>query len=570
TDAESASYNESLFELWKYNSSSSWTMLNDTPNTTSNTFSLTNMNPASTYGILEQNETCPIISESGTNYVQSTDYVGAPNYALPLSGFACVVIAASNVTFDCNGFNITYDNSQSGSDTYGILLNGSIKNVTVKNCPRVHNYSTSGMMFYQSNDSVVTNSTFFNNTNGVSLFGGYRNNLTALNITNSSADGIFANLSNNVLIDPTEIMDNEANGINLNNLNDSVVTNVTVNDNKGHGLQLVQVERTIIENSTFCYNHQYGVKLHHTIGVNFTNIDVCNNTIHGMGSDDGQYTKVYSSRIFNNTQYGVYLETSDNNNFSGTNITRNVVGGIRFDAGSDTGALSNDYVCWNGLDINNLGASNAGSLDRCDSWLTWSENGHYGCEYSCSSLWHRFFGDTNGTIVLGNTTYNIYSWIAQNGLNIYFTDFDSVISWGQLQAIGRNTTNQSSSSDFTELDAAFSSGSFTDSISSTYSTDGTSPKETKNYTIFGRAINYIPVSNSTSYNTTFKTGILWDKSDGGAEYTNAVNQSTVWMTKINASADDSYGAYDFLTQIPYTLSTQEGANDEVAIYLELQ
>jgi|GEM_PF-4103664 len=49
-EPETVGYEESRFELWKYNAS--WTMLNNTPNIAANTLSQTNMNPQSDYGIL--------------------------------------------------------------------------------------------------------------------------------------------------------------------------------------------------------------------------------------------------------------------------------------------------------------------------------------------------------------------------------------------------------------------------------------------------------------------------------------------------------------------------------------
>ncbi len=56
-NSESTGYNEAKFELWKYDGVN-WTMLNDTPDTTNNILSLTDMDPASEYGIL-QNSTMP-------------------------------------------------------------------------------------------------------------------------------------------------------------------------------------------------------------------------------------------------------------------------------------------------------------------------------------------------------------------------------------------------------------------------------------------------------------------------------------------------------------------------------
>ena len=71
-------------------------------------------------------------------------------------------------------------------------------------------------------------------------------------------------------------------------------------------------------------------------------------------------------------------------------------------------------------------------------------------------------------------------------------------------------------------------------------------------------------------NSSFVTGILWDMSDGGVEYSNDYNQSTVWMVRVNSSTPDVYGTYDFLAQLPYTLSSQTGPNNLVSVYLELQ
>jgi len=266
---------------------------------------------------------------------------------------------------------------------------------------------------------------------------------------------------------------------------------------------------------------------------------------------------------------GILVANSSSANVSGANSTNNSNAGFLLDASSESN-LSGNSFCQNALDVDNQGGSvPASSLDRCDSFLNWSENGHLGCEYSCSDLWHRFFGNASGTIVLGNNTTYVYSWNA-SAFNMYFADADSVIGWQALQAIGRDTSNASSSDDFTELDTAFGTSAFADNITSTFSSDGTAPLSTENYTVYGREIADVPVANSTSFNTTFRTGILWDTGDGGTEYGNAFNQSTVWAVKVNSSTADTYGTYDFLGQIPYSLSTREGANDVISVYVELK
>jgi hypothetical protein len=187
-------------------------------------------------------------------------------------------------------------------------------------------------------------------------------------------------------------------------------------------------------------------------------------------------------------------------------------------------------------------------------------------------MWHRFFGNVSGTIILGsNETALVYSWNA-SGFNVYFADYDSDVSWYDLQAVGRDTSDAASSNDFTELDTAFGTSAYSDNINRTYSSDGSAPLETATYAVFGTSIPNVPVANSTNFNTSFDTGILWDMSDdaGNGEYDATDKETTVWVVAVNSSTADVYGTYDYLIQVPYALSTYESGNDLVSIYLELR
>jgi hypothetical protein len=241
------------------------------------------------------------------------------------------------------------------------------------------------------------------------------------------------------------------------------------------------------------------------------------------------------------------------------------------DSASSTTSLRSNRLCYNGLDLQNLGTQNNGTLDACDSFAGWTENAHLGCEYACTSMWSRFFGNVNGTIFLGHndSAPYVYSWNG-SAFSVYFADYDSNVHWTQLQAIGRNVSNGTSTNDFVELDVAFQTTAFGDNINRTYSLDNSTPKATENYTVFGVPINYVPVANSTATNTTFRTGILWDTADGGTQYSNAYNQTTVWAVKVNQSASDIYGTYDYLGQVPYTLGNYTGGNNLIAVYVELK
>jgi hypothetical protein len=395
---------------------------------------------------------CPLVNESGY-YPMLNNYTGQGNDASEIrpGARACVKIITSDVVFDCAGYNITGTNPNGIS--FGILLNGSLNNVTLMNCPGISNY-TDAIYIYQSNGTNITNSTMYNNSHA------------------------------------------------------------------------------------------------------------------GLLLDSSNLTSMDTSNLFNNT-YGIYSENSLSSAVTNSNVTDNHDTGVRFDQNSTYSSMSSNYVCFNMMDITNLNETNAGAGDRCDSFLYWSELGHLGCEYTCTDIWHRFFGNASGTLVLGNESVYMYLWNA-TVVNIFFTDSDANVSWDSLQAIGRTTTNTSSSNDFLELDAAFNLTHLKDNITRMYSTDGTNPKETRDYAIFGREINLIPVANSTDLATVFRTGILWDMSGGGTEYSSDYNQSTAWMVKVNSSTSDVYGTYDFLVQLPYTLGEQTGPNDLVSVYLELE
>jgi len=137
-------------------------------------------------------DNCPIITSS---YAMFNNFTGAPNSASPLGGTACVKIIASNLVFDCNGYSIT--NNGTGGTTYGILLNGSKTNVTVKNCAGISGYSD-GVYIYSSNFSNFTNIRAFNNTQaGFYASSSTYNVFTSNNASGNGYEGFFLNANSN-------------------------------------------------------------------------------------------------------------------------------------------------------------------------------------------------------------------------------------------------------------------------------------------------------------------------------------------------------------------------------------
>jgi hypothetical protein len=188
------------------------------------------------------------------------------------------------------------------------------------------------------------------------------------------------------------------------------------------------------------------------------------------------------------------------------------------------------------------------------------------------SLWHFAYGTTGDNLVMNDAIYKLlFDWWVDNstGSNIMAIDSDSSINWRQLASLGRNISNDSVSGDFEDLDIRLSSVNFSDSINRTYVATGSgAPKETLTYNVYNRVINNVPVANSTN-NSNFKTGILWDYSDGGFEYDGT--QDVVFITSVNKGASGYGGFNDFEIRVPATLREYTGANDQsVDFYMEIR
>ncbi|MEM4626550.1 MAG: right-handed parallel beta-helix repeat-containing protein, partial [Candidatus Bilamarchaeaceae archaeon] len=474
------------------------------------------------------------------------------------------VNTSNNIIYGAaNGMGILYNNTH-----YGYIASNII------------NESFTGIFLNYSNSNLLIDNIVYNNSkNGIEIFESDQNNLLNNTAYLNAEQGFIVSSSDYINISGGESYNNSYSGYFLIATTQSVIRNVTSYNNTQHGVMLDSSGNNNITNNILVDNLYSGVHIVDSSDDNFI-------TFNKIENPNAQYGGIYSlasvriyiyNNTINNSRIGVNLVDSNTMFIADNNITNNSIMGIYFNPNTMSVEISNNYVCFNDrMDINNSASysyTNTGQLDRCDYWYNWSENNHYGCEYSCSGLWHRFFGSANGTIYLTDndsaTDRYLFKWTGASLKNVYFADSDAVIDWQQLQAIGRTTSNTPSSNDFVELDNALLSSSFPDNIQTTYSTDGSTPKETVNYSVYGRDVYYVPVANSTLPDTIFKTGIMWDMSDGGTEYDGS--QSTVWVVKPQQNeVEDAYGVYNYLAMIPYTLATSEGSTDTVTIYLEIE
>ncbi|HIH30706.1 TPA: hypothetical protein HA243_04855, partial [Candidatus Micrarchaeota archaeon] len=494
-----------------------------------------------------------------------------------------VTSSSANVSIDCQDKSIIGTNTTS---TYGVYSDSF--NTTIRNC-QISNFE-SGIKIDSTTSATVRNNTVSNITgaNGYGiLLCNSASSLVTNNTVNSSGPAYTSiglscggpindnTVSNNIVYAYSEAYGAIYLSLGANN---NLISNnsITAIGTHGIGITYGTNNNNTLRNNTISISGSYSGIYNGLAATNLT-IDCAGATITGNNSSNsyGIYSNGFNTTIQNcNILYfanGIYFQGAANGSVQDSNVTNNTETGVKILASNYT-SLSSSYVCFNAMDIDNSGTGNTGSNDRCDSFLDWSENGRSGCERACTTLWHRLYGNVSGLITLGNSSLYpyLYNWTTSNATNVYITDYDSSPSWYQLQAIGKNTSNGSASNDFVELDIALNATSYADNINVSFSTDGSAPKETRNYTIWGKLVENVPIANSSAFNSSFKTGVLWDMSGGGSEYSNVTKQTTVWIAKVNKSATDVYGTYDFLIEIPYTLSYYQAGNNLVSLYAELE
>ena len=320
---------------------------------------------------------CSVISSNGS-YSLTANITGAPNNATPLLDRACIKIASNDVIFDCDGYSIT-DNGTAGT-TYGILLNGSLTNVTIKDCD-VSNY-TYGIYVYQSNFSVIVNNSAHNNseTGFVLESGADFNNLTGNRAFNNSQFGFllhvdsdynilernlaYYDLSRGFYLYSGASHNNLTNNLAYSNRNRgfyldtqcsfNILINNTASDNSGnrsYGFHIYANSsfNTLI-NNTAKNNELDGFRIQSSLGNNLTNDTAYNNSIHGFLVDiNSSYNVFTGCQASINTQNGFDFESSDNNSILSGAVSENGLNGI-FINQSYNSTVSSNYVSHNPLD----------------------------------------------------------------------------------------------------------------------------------------------------------------------------------------------------------------------------
>ena len=309
---------------------------------------------------------------------------------------SCILIATSDVVFDCNGHVISWDTG-AGNSASAVLVEN-MSNITVKNCVlrdlSVHSNRSVGINLTNTNLSTLLNNTIQTNGTthnyGIILQNNSNNNTVTNNTirTNGTTDNygihILISSHNNTINNNFIFTDGSAGtnyGIYLFNIvtqniiaNNTIATNGTTS-NSGIYLSSNAHNNTISNNSintNGTTTSNYGIAILSTV---FENI-VRNNSIstYGSSSNHGMYlqSSADNNSIFNNTiqtngtagtNYGIYIFVSGRgnnviNNTIRTNGTSNNVG-IRLETAAG-GVMANNTLVNNNLQTNGTSSGNRG------------------------------------------------------------------------------------------------------------------------------------------------------------------------------------------------------------------
>ena len=190
-------------------------------------------------------------------------------------------------------------------------------------------------------------------------------------------------------------------------------------------------------------------------------------------------------------------------------------------------------------------------------------------------MYQYYRGNITANLLLSSSNTSIFF----NALNItYFkgnvfvSSSDSVFSFTDLQALGRNKNNNTVNNDFSDLDSNLNTTGFYDSINTVWANSTNVPLSTSDFIITPKfTIHNVPVVYSSN-NSNFTTGILWDTADDlsyNFQYDTIDKEDIVFVTSFDSSKN-GLGDNLYEIKVPALLRNYKGTLGKVALYYTLE
>ncbi len=287
------------------------------------------------------------------------------------------------------------------SNGYGVRVSES-SYISIENCSAKEEFY--GIILDKCNNSVVRNSSLYDNMHGITLWTNcYHVTIENNNISNNTYSGVYLYQSNEFnSITRNKIYENDDNGVYIRYSGNNMISWNHIYSNGLHGITIWG------ENNTISSNYIY------------------NNSGDGVLVSLGENNIVSGNYIYNNT-YGIYLSNNANNNTILSNhIYNDSNDGIKIYSNDNNVSSNYIYNSWYGISIS------SGSNNTLYSNYIYSNK--WGILLSISS--------SNNTILSNYIFNNSYDGIRtySNNNNISFNHIYNNSNYGILISSGSNNT----------------------------------------------------------------------------------------------------------------------------------
>ena len=392
---------------------------------------------------------------------------------------SAIVINASNIVFDCNGFTIFYD--AAGAGGVSAFQVSSRNNITIKNCV-IFDANSSGSTAYGINLTTTTNSTLLNNTittngttenNGIALSTSSNNNFIINNTINTFGTGnfnrgiyfILSSIRGNITGNTIRTFSGGfgSMGIRLETANHSYIEgNTIITDGSSTGNY--GIEATVALNITALNNNISTNGTSQNYGIIFENVGCTSNRIDGnivntSGTSFSNFGITLNSTCQNSSVNNNQINTNGGGfaigilvGNTGNNVTNNIVTtgggsdnyGIQLITSAAQTIVENNNITTNGTTANH-GIRVAGVQNNTltnNRVIVGGTAGGFGVQLESSAVNNTFTNTritnllsyginiSNSSNTLTNTFISAQSWIFSEGT-----------SQTNLTNIAFNTTN---------------------------------------------------------------------------------------------------------------------------------
>jgi hypothetical protein len=532
--------------------------------------------------IADRGETVGVMNLTITTYDNSSNVNMGVNMTVGIDDAAPMVTSNTNSLYVSNGSFLTLDASI--MDAFSGVKNATVNVSSVNSTINEAILTLSGD--YWSNKTIIAD-------NGENT--GFKNLMIT---TYDNAGNVNKSINMTVWINPRlEIIDWSNNITNTQNLNitifidDSIRFNVTANQNVTYNWFYNDTDQLINDNNflnQFPTTRSYYVyaivsNSDSTVYKNWTiNVVYKPDLVMTMENISFSYVpsevengevKENENVTINVTIYNAGLGDASNINVSfydgspgtGNNIANTTITNI------SAGSSQNATIYWNSI----IGTHNISiKVDPENTLVETDDSNNIASKNINVSAWQKYYGNVSGNLSLrdnnGNSMTNWY-WATPQG-NIFISN-NSLIDYSNLQALGRKKNGNVSLNNFGRADEILkmipgsmnSTGFFNNNITMLFSSNGTTPRNYTNFTVYGRKIENVAIFNSTNtanFNSvetsTFITGILWDtsKDDGDGEYGDD-SEDIVFISGINVNKTGlGKSSHDYEIAVPSVIRSE--------------